>query len=100
LLKKDVTAELLACIPDENIVASDVENAIISIKTDGMKGLMSAALDLGDALFTIISIVNGDCTDEVNDSEVLVDKITSILDELKDIRTNWPELLERLNKKK
>lgn len=61
---------------------------------------MSAALDLGDALFTIVGIVNGDCTDEVNDSEALVDKITSILDELKDIKTNWPALLERLKKNK
>jgi len=77
-----------------------VENAIIAIKTQGAKGLMSAALDLGDALFTIVGIVNGDCTDEVNDSEALVDKITSILDELKDIKTNWPALLERLKKNK
>jgi len=87
-LNKDLTNELQVCIPDESKIGSDISNAIIAIKTNGMKGLTAAALDIGDALFTLISIVNGDCPDEIADSQVLVGKIASILDVLKDIRND------------
>lgn len=99
ILNKEITEDLKVCLPDDTKIKADIESAIKSIKTDGLNGLIPAGMDIGDALFTLVSVVNGDCPAQVQDSLDLVDNLTVILDALsnKDLVS---ELIAKIKKNK